>query len=125
MARLPPPIEVLENRIAPAVFFVGTATTGENSLAVHNGNALAGQTTAETGARTIAVSTVAVLLSAGDSLVFDTNNDHQLNPGETVMLQVTGGKAMVFLTDTGGTAGAFDPDELTGIAFGNGFKATV
>lgn len=122
-----PFIEALENRIAPALFFVGTATTGDNALAVHKGDALAGTTTAETDAKTAAGSTLAVLLSKGDTLIFDANNNHAQDAGDTVLMKVTNGQTMVFLTDSaaGATAGAFDKNEISGLAVSDKFKAQV
>ena len=120
-------IEILETRIAPALFFVGTASVGDNALTVHKGDALAGTSTAETTARDAANSTVAVLLAAGDSLVFDADNSHTFNAGDTLLMKVSAGKAMVFLTDGsfGATTGAFDPNEITGLAVSDKFNAQV
>ena len=68
-------IEILESRIAPALFFVsGTNLTIVDDTSAHASaiNALAATT---------AGATAAVDLHAGDTLVFDANGDHKLDAG--------------------------------------------
>lgn len=115
-------IEPLETRIAPAVFFLsGTALTVEDAA----GND-AENLPSETAARTTTGATKAVLLQAGDLLVFDEDNDNVRDSQERVLVEVTAGRAMVFLSNGfGPTAGAFDENEISGLAVSDGFRGKV
>lgn len=65
-------IEILETRIAPAVFFVnGTSLTLTDSA----GNVVAG----DAAAATLAGANAAILLSAGDSIAYDLNGNHKID----------------------------------------------
>lgn len=113
---LPAAPEILECRIAPAVFFLSaTAKTVVDATGTSANNA---------AAQTLAASDVAVLLKTGDSLVLDLDGDHIKDAGETVLVSLSGGKAMVFARDTNADGG-FDLGEITGIAAGTGIKATL
>jgi hypothetical protein len=110
------PVEPLEFRIAPSVFFLSG-----NSLAVSKGD---GSSANDSAAATAVDASVAVLLHKGDSLVLDTNGNHTFDSGEVVYAKVTGGAAYFFATDLNAST-SFGADEITGIAIGNGFKATI
>lgn len=119
-------LEILESRIAPAVFYVSPNAP----LAVHKD----GKTTVEAGdaaSATAVGASFALPMKAGDSLVFDTNDDGVNNAGDVLLLKVTAGKALAFLTDAGdGTGnwtaadGKYESNELTGLALGPGFKGS-
>lgn len=97
MSRHLPPIEVLEHRIAPAVIFVN------GSIAVNAAHLVVDSSGNDHAVDTVAASTVgatiAVHLSARDTLVLDTNGNRVLDPGEATLVSVTAGDALVFLTD--------------------------
>ena len=110
------PIEILETRIAPAVFFLsGTANAVTDSTGADINSA---------ADATAVNSTIAVKLAAGDKLVLDTNGNHILDTGEVTFAKVTGGKAILFATNLDATAG-FTANEITGLAVSNGFKAAI
>src|SRR5262245_35614747 len=115
-------VEELESRLAPAVFFLsGTALTVEDA-AGNNAQNSANENAAHlsTGA------TAAILMSTGDSLVFDSNNNNVRDPQERVLVKVTAGRAMVFFSDGFGPTGlAFDENEISGLAVSGGFSATI
>src|SRR5262245_24908630 len=97
----------LEDRALPATFFITDAAVDVFTAS----GALAEDLQSEIDARNLAGVTRAFLVNAGDSLVFDANNDLKLSPQERVLLSVKAGKAMVFLKDGfGPTAGGFDPN---------------
>ena len=83
-------VEILECRIAPALFFVsaGSLNIVDKTGATHMA------TSAESAAEAATGATVALALKAGDSLVFDANSNHVFDTGDTVLLAVTGGKAI-------------------------------
>jgi hypothetical protein len=110
------PVEPLESRIAPSVFFLSG-----NSLAVSKGD---GSSANDSAAATAVDASVAVLLHKGDSLVLDTNGNHAFDAGEVVYAKVTGGAAYFFAKDLN-TSTSFGADEITGLAIGNGFKASI
>src|SRR4030095_12576533 len=112
----PRPVEPLECRIAPSVFFLSG-----NSLAVSKGD---GSSANDSAAATAVDASVAVLLHKGDSLVLDTNGNHAFDAGEIVYAKVTGGSAFFFAKDLN-TSTSFGADEITGIAIGNRFKAAI
>jgi hypothetical protein len=115
-------LESLESRLAPASFFVsGTALTVKDT-AGNDAQNLAN----ETAAQTVTGATKAVLLNAGDALVFDANDNRVRDPQERVLVSVAAGKAIVFLSDGfGPTAGAFDENEISGLAVSSGFTGTI
>lgn len=115
-------LESLESRLAPASFFVSGA-----ALTVKDASGADAQNLAnETVAQTVTGATKAVLLSAGDTLVFDSNDNRVRDAQERVLVSVTDGKTIVFLTDGfGPTTGSFDENEVSGLAVSNGFKGTV
>lgn len=115
-------LESLESRLAPALFFASGAALTVIDAVGNDAQNLAN----ETAAQTATGATKAILLNAGDSLVFDTNDNHIRDAKERVLVSVTAGKAMVFLSNgPGPTASAFDENEITGLAVSNGFIGTV
>ncbi len=66
----------------------------------------------------------AFLQSMGDKLFFDSNNSGKSEASDLLLVQVNAGKAMVFLNDRDGD-GVFSPDELTGLAASDGFRAII
>src|SRR5438105_13248762 len=114
--------EALESRLAPANLFVSAAALTVKDAVGNDAQNLASEISAQaaTGA------TKAILLNAGDALVFDSNDNHVRDPQERVLVSVTAGKAMAFVSDGfGPTASAFDENELSGLAVSDGFKGTV
>ncbi len=110
-------VEILESRIAPAVFFVsGTDLTIHD----HTGATVAGDTVAASNADV----NKALLLHKGDSLVYDGNNDQKIGPGDYTMFIDSAGESMVFLYDVNGD-GKFETADFTGVAAGDGFKGTI
>ena len=110
--------EPIESRIAPAVFFLN----GAGLTILNEGGAAV---TANDADAALVGATKAILLHAGDSLVFDLNGNHQLDrKTEFTLLKVNAGSAEAFFTDTNG-GGRFDASELTGIAAGNGLDAAI
>src|SRR4051812_17677838 len=109
-------LKQLEARLAPAVYFLsGTVLT-----VVGSGGQDAENLSSEIAAQAAAGSTKAILLLGGDSLVFDDNNNHVRDPQERVLMSVAAGSAMVFLSDgLGPTNGAFDENEISGLAVSN------
>ncbi len=112
---LPRP-EPLEDRVAPAQFFLsGTAFTAVDK----DGNSVSDATLAgTTGAGLV------LHLNKGDTVVLDTNGNHVLDTGETVYARILAGKAILFATDIDGNTGVGDGD-ITGLAVGTGFNATI
>ncbi len=108
--------EPLESRIAPAQFFLsGTSLTVEDAAGADvNDAALASDATAD----------LAVVLKKGDTLVLDTNGNHLLDASETVFAKLSGGSAAFFITDLDADT-KVGADEITGIAAGSGFNATI
>src|SRR5437867_178268 len=86
-------IELLENRIAPAVFLVSSAGLTIKNLTT---NAAA---TGDAAAQTATGATFALLMVKGDSVAFDANGDGQMGRGDVKLLNVTAGSAMAFFTD--------------------------
>src|SRR5262249_39494463 len=85
------PIEILEARIAPAVFFISRT---ELKIVDSGGNDV--DVASATGA---VGATKSVLLHAGDSLIADTNGNHKADKGEATLIKVTAGSAIAFFTD--------------------------
>lgn len=111
-------VEVLETRIAPALFFLSGMSTEVFNAAGVSAN--------DTASQMFAQSDIAVLLSKGDSLIFDEDNDQVFDAGETILVTVLGGKALVFATDLGTVPdGKFDASELTGLVVSDGFNARI
>ncbi len=120
-------IEPLESRIAPANFFAsGAALTIENAGGVSVNRPADALLVGATGA---------VLLNAGDSLIYDLDGDGTFEPFNPLvpddpnardvrLVQVTGGRAIVFLRNFNADGG-YDPDEISGLALGNGFRGVV
>src|SRR4051794_6786086 len=103
-------LEVLESRIAPALFFVSSV-----SLSVvdsHGHDAM--DRPSETTANAVAGTDAALLLGRGDQLIFDANHNHRFDAGDRTLISVTAGGAMVFLHDTNGDH-AFARGEVTGL----------
>lgn len=112
------PIEILEARIAPATFLVSGADKTVFKLGT-------GDVTADNAtARTDSGADIAVLLSAGDSLVYDLNGDQLVSAGEPTLVKVAGGQAMAFFEDVN-ASNRFDLTEFTGLALSDGAKVTV
>ena len=115
-------IESLESRLTPANFFVSGAALTVKDAVGNDAQNLAN----ETAAQTATGATKAILLNAGDALVFDSNDNHVRDPQERVLVSVTAGKAMVFLSDGfGPTPGAFDENEISGLAVSNNFVGKI
>ena len=109
-------VEALESRIAPARFFVsGTSLQIFDSAGIEQlGDAAA----------TAAGVTKALLLNPGDKVFYDLNGDHMVGAGDVRWMVVTAGRAMTFFNDVN-ASGQFDLSEFTGIAVGDGVKATI
>ncbi len=108
--------EILENRIAPAVFFLGHTTFDvfdKNGASVNDATA-AGAVGAD----------LAVFLAKGDSVVLDANGNHVLDAGETVFMKVAGGRAVLFAKGHDMNS-AVDPDELTGLIVSDKFNGSI
>src|SRR5262245_39551820 len=120
--------EPLEVRIAPAVFLVSSVDTKVFDLTIPATPTDAMNGANELQANTNANSDSAFLMQAGDKLQWDANHNGKADAADPLMVQITSGKAMVFLTDRD-SDGAFQMDELTGLAVGNGsgtaFGATI
>lgn len=111
-----PAIECLEARIAPAVIFLSgdsASVTDKDGVSVN-----------VSGTADDFASTVAFLVKKGDSVILDTNGNHAVDPGEVEYAKVTGGAAFFFAKDIN-TNNSFGADEITGIAYGDGFKAVI
>ena len=106
------PLEILESRIAPAVLLVHPGGMRVTDAAT-KANAM--DTGGETAAASAVNSDLAFLMSKGDTLVYDANQNSKADTGETVLVSITTGKAMVFMTDRD-SDGIFDRDEITGLA---------
>src|SRR4029434_2389790 len=87
--------EILEVRIAPATFLVSPNSLIVTDQAGNDAQDLANEVQAATndGANS------AVLLATGDKLVFDSNRNGKIDKTDALLVQVNGGRAMVFLTD--------------------------
>jgi hypothetical protein len=122
-----PTIEILEARIAPAIFFVSPAPSGPNALKVLKADGSDAQDTVrETAAKTLADSTVAIELAQGDQLVFDTNKNLQFDKGDRLLAEVFSGSGIFFLTDgVIARKAGFELTELTGLAVSAGFSGHV
>lgn len=115
-------LEPLEAREVPAVFFLSSTALTVTDAAGNDAENLPN----EIAAQAAAGSTKAILMSTGDTLVFDANDNHIRDPQERVLMGVTAGKAMVFLSDgLGPTSGAFDENEISGLAVSNGFQGAI
>jgi hypothetical protein len=113
--------EVLETRIAPAVFFLH----GDNLTITDGSGASVTGAPNEITAAAAAGSNVALLMKAGDSLFYDFNGDNAADdPGDILLANISGGRAMLFFTDraAGPAVGSFQPVELTGAAVSDGFN---
>ncbi|MGB8166933.1 MAG: hypothetical protein WCF18_05540, partial [Chthoniobacteraceae bacterium] len=117
-------VEVLEARIAPAVFLVSSVDLKVLDFTAAVPVDAMTPASNETTANTNAGSAVAFLMNAGDELRWDANHNFLVDASDPVMVQVTTSKAMVFLTDRD-SDGSFQLDDLTGLAVGNGFVGTV
>ena len=112
-----PAVETLESRIAPARFFVsGTSLQIFDSAGVEQ--------LGDAAAATAAGVTKALLLNPGDKVFYDLNGDHMVGAGDVKWMVVTAGQAMPFFNDVN-ASGQFDLSELTGIAVGDGVRATI
>ncbi len=113
-------IEVLESRIAPALFLVSST-----ALAISTAAGGSAQDSAnETAAQNAALSGRAVLLSAGDALLYDANANQVIDGGDPLLFSVTSGKAMVFMTDLNHN-GRFEAAEISGLAVSDGFAGLL
>src|SRR3954466_15614908 len=93
-------IEILEARIAPAIFFVSGAGSGPTALHVYDEG---GNPAGDGAAQEATGATAALLFHGGDKLIFHPDHNHLLSPGESTMVSVTEGSAMAFLSN--GTLG--------------------
>ncbi len=115
-----PFIEVLETRIAPALFFLsGTAQAVFNSAGTDVTAAVNDAATA-----TAAGADIAVKLKAGDSLILDINDNRRLDVGEVVLVRIVSGSAEIFAADLD-AGGSFGADEITGMIVSDRFNAAV
>ena len=113
----PHAVETLESRIAPARFFVsGIALKIFDSAGVEQ--------LGDAAAAAAAGVTKALLLNPGDKVFYDLNGDHMVGAGDVKWMVVTAGLAMTFFNDVN-ASGQFDLAELTGIAVGDGVRATI
>jgi len=121
------PAEPLEDRIAPAILFLnGLDGAGTETPKVSKADGTTATVELDLDAATKVGATFAIKLAAYDSLVLDLNDNHAVDAGETVLVSVSGGNALVFVTDLGASPdGHFDLNELTGLAVSDGFKATI
>ena len=114
--------EILEARIAPATFLVSavdlkvvdTATPTVSAMNLAN----------EINSTTTVGASIGFLAGATDKVFFDANRNGTFEASDLLLVQVDAGKAMIFFTDRDGD-GVFSPDELTGLAVGDGFKANI
>jgi len=113
--------EILETRIAPANFLVSPVTLGVTDATT---GAFAMDTVQETNAASQTAADFAVLLQAGDKLVWDKNFNGKLDKTDPVMVTVTEGRAMVFLNDLDDDGG-FDLPEISGVATGGNFSGAI
>ena len=114
-------IEPLESRIAPAIFLAGPTNVTIRDAAT-------GLDAMDTAAEQTAAGNVgvdaAVLLVTGDKLLFDRNGNGVADGGDTLLVQITGGNALIFMEDLDGDQ-VFDPGEIAGLAVSDGFAATI
>src|SRR5688572_22374116 len=103
-------VEILESRIAPATFLVNPRTLEVTDA---SSGASAQDSVPEDFARTFADVDAAFLMASGDKLIFDSNANERADLGETVLVSVVSGQAMIFMTDRDAN-GLFDPFEITG-----------
>jgi hypothetical protein len=95
-------IEILESRIAPAVIIPPAGNVGKHVV--------------------VATANTPLLLTAGETLSTSGGNDPISGNGNgTYLLYVESGTALVFNTDLNKN-GQVDPNEITGIAAGNGLE---
>ena len=119
-------LEALEPRIAPATLFMNAAAGSVGSSIVDSAGNAANDSAAEQSAQTKTSSDFAVLLNAGDRLVFDADDNHSfaVAKGDFNLVQVTAGQAMVFFKDLDSNS-RLDPWEVTGLAVSDKFNGTV
>ncbi|MEQ1861388.1 MAG: hypothetical protein ABMA13_15810, partial [Chthoniobacteraceae bacterium] len=115
-------IEILEARIAPAIFFVSGAV---GDLKIYN-SALGDMSLVGDGptALPVALADATVRLGAGDSLRHDADGNPATAGDQTVLMTVSAGLARVFFKDINGDTD-FDLDEMSGVAFGHGLNARI
>ena len=120
-----PAIEILESRIAPASIYLASGTKlFVQTVVVKGASGNAQNTPAENAAQAAVGSDSAFLMSTGDRLYFDTNGDGRIEVGEPLLLTVTAGQAMVFLTDFS-NANHFLPGDISGLSVSDGFRGTA
>ena len=119
-------LEALEPRIAPATLFMNAAAGSVGSSIVDSAGNAANDSAAEQSAQTKTSADFAVLLNAGDRLVFDADDNHSfaVAKGDFNLVQVTAGQAMVFFKDLDSNS-RLDPWEVTGLAVSDKFNGTV
>jgi hypothetical protein len=110
-------VEVLESRIAPAAYYVSGT-----SLAFHtaSGAVQAG----DHGSEAAAGVDGALLLHAGDRIVFDPDGVVSTHQSDYPWVTVVAGDAVVFFKDFNGDQ-RYSLDELSGLAVGDGFSGNV
>jgi len=113
--------EVLENRIAPAVYFLSGTTFDVLKFSSADP---AGVSVNNVDLANAVAADLAVVLKKGDSLVLDIDGNNKFDPGETVLVKVAGGTGVFFFKDLNGSS-SVDAEELTGIAAGAGLSATI
>src|SRR6187397_815127 len=116
------PPEILESRIAPAIFLVSAADLKVLDVTIPATPVNAMDLTSETNSATNVSVDVAFLQGTGDKLFFDSNNNGKQDATDMLLVQIDAGNAMIFLDDRDGN-GVFSPDELTGLAVSDGFQA--
>lgn len=116
MKTIPHSPEALESRIAPAQYFLGVNVfdvVDKDEVSVN-----------DTASAALVGADLAVLLKAGDTLIFDTNANHVFDTGEVVFAKVTGGSALVFAKNIDMDT-TVDPDEMTSLAVSDGFNGAI
>jgi hypothetical protein len=120
-----PVVEILESRIAPALFFVGAngTVTEVNGTTVSNGNDSSNASAVSVGDTHL---TLAVDLNIGDTLYFAPNSGHTVVHGDTKLMTVKAGGAIAFFTDPSLTnSNALQIQDFSGIAVSDGFNGKV
>ena len=110
-------VGILETRIAPAAFYVsGTSLEIQNAAGVAQKR--------DTEAAMAVGADHALLLHAGDRLIFNPDGDVRTHLTDARWVTVTASDALVLLKDLNGDQ-RYSLDELTGLAVGNRFSGTV
>lgn len=117
-------LETLESRDTPVDYFAAG-----NSLAIETAGGVSVNRPADAA---LVGATGAVLLRAGDRLLYDADGDNAVDPfdphtglgADRELVRVDAGRAVVFLRNFDGDIG-HEPDEVSGLALSDGFRGTV